>query len=100
MSRKKAAPTTPLFAEAEGLKPLAERMRPRTLDEIVGQTRLLDSGKPLGGKGSPIGKCSTTRRTDVSILTPSLSKRSRNVLIWARAQQVPRACSRNSCINT
>ena len=48
MSRKKTAIiTTPLFAEAEGLKPLAERMRPRTLDEIVGQLRLLDAGKPL-----------------------------------------------------
>jgi len=47
MARKKTATTTPLFAEAEGLKPLAERMRPRTLDEIVGQSRLLDTGKPL-----------------------------------------------------
>jgi len=27
--------------------PLAERMRPRTLDELVGQTHLLASGKPL-----------------------------------------------------
>ncbi len=47
MPRKKTVSTTPLFAEPEGLKPLAERMRPRTLDEIVGQTRLLDPGKPL-----------------------------------------------------
>ena len=47
MPRKKTATTTPLFAEPEGLKPLAERMRPRTLDEIVGQSRLLDAGKPL-----------------------------------------------------
>lgn len=30
-----------LFAESEGLKPLAERMRPRKLDEIVGQQRLV-----------------------------------------------------------
>jgi replication-associated recombination protein RarA len=29
-----------LFAESDALKPLAERMRPRSLDEIVGQTRL------------------------------------------------------------
>ncbi|TCV93152.1 recombination protein MgsA [Luteibacter rhizovicinus] len=36
-----------LFAEPEALKPLAERMRPRVLDEIVGQSRLLDEGKPL-----------------------------------------------------
>lgn len=27
--------------------PLAERMRPRTLDEVVGQTHLLGAGKPL-----------------------------------------------------
>ncbi|MBL0163029.1 MAG: replication-associated recombination protein A [Xanthomonadales bacterium] len=47
MSRKKSSITPTLFAEPEGLKPLAERMRPRTLDEIVGQSRLLDSGKPL-----------------------------------------------------
>ncbi len=47
MARKKTGTTTPLFAEPEGLKPLAERMRPRTLDEIVGQSRLLDAGKPL-----------------------------------------------------
>jgi putative ATPase len=36
-----------LFPEPEALKPLAERMRPRSLDEIVGQSRLLDEGKPL-----------------------------------------------------
>jgi putative ATPase len=36
-----------LFPEPETLKPLAERMRPRALDEIVGQSRLLDEGKPL-----------------------------------------------------
>src|SRR5882724_12364448 len=28
-------------------QPLAERMRPRTLDEFIGQERLLGSGKPL-----------------------------------------------------
>ena len=27
--------------------PLAERMRPRTLDEVVGQQHLLGPGKPL-----------------------------------------------------
>ena len=46
MARKK--PTTPtLFAEPEHLKPLAERMRPRSLDEIVGQQRLLAPNTPL-----------------------------------------------------
>lgn len=32
---------------AEGLRPLAERMRPRTLDEMVGQRRLLAPGSAL-----------------------------------------------------
>jgi putative ATPase len=36
-----------LFSEADALKPLAERMRPRALDEIVGQTRLLGPGTAL-----------------------------------------------------
>lgn len=40
--------TPQLFAnEAEDLKPLAERMRPSTLDEMVGQQRLLGPGKAL-----------------------------------------------------
>ena len=36
-----------LFPESDALKPLAERIRPRTLDEIVGQDRLLGPGTPL-----------------------------------------------------
>jgi putative ATPase len=32
---------------AMGLQPLAERMRPRTLDECIGQEKLLGPGKPL-----------------------------------------------------
>src|SRR5271154_4205362 len=32
---------------AAALQPLAERMRPRTLDEVVGQEKLLGPGKPL-----------------------------------------------------
>ena len=38
--------TGSLFEVAAG-QPLAARMRPRTLDEIVGQSHLLGSGKPL-----------------------------------------------------
>jgi putative ATPase len=45
--RKPSPPESSLFAEPEGLKPLAERMRPRTLDEIVGQDRLLGANTPL-----------------------------------------------------
>jgi putative ATPase len=36
-----------LFQAPEALKPLAERMRPRNLDEIVGQRRLLAPGSAL-----------------------------------------------------
>jgi putative ATPase len=32
---------------AQGARPLADRMRPRTLDEFVGQQHLVGSGKPL-----------------------------------------------------
>jgi putative ATPase len=47
MARRKSEVSAQLFAEPEGLKPLAERMRPRTLDEIVGQARLLGPGTAL-----------------------------------------------------
>src|SRR5487761_321150 len=33
--------------ESRGARPLADRMRPRTLDEVVGQDELLAPGKPL-----------------------------------------------------
>ena len=37
-----------LFARAsENLEPLAARMRPQSLDEVVGQTHLLGAGQPL-----------------------------------------------------
>lgn len=36
-----------LFAKRAPEAPLAERMRPRTLDEVVGQQHLLGAGKPL-----------------------------------------------------
>jgi putative ATPase len=36
-----------LFAAAEPHAPLAERLRPRTPDEVVGQSHLLGEGKPL-----------------------------------------------------
>ena len=36
-----------LFAGKEPHAPLAERLRPRTLDEVVGQSHLLGEGKPL-----------------------------------------------------
>ena len=36
-----------LFAKREPAAPLAERLRPRTLDEVVGQSHILGPGKPL-----------------------------------------------------
>jgi putative ATPase len=36
-----------LFGRKEPLAPLADRLRPRTLDEFVGQSHLLGPGKPL-----------------------------------------------------
>ena len=44
----RVAPGAPgLFAESDALKPLAERMRPRSFDEIVGQQRLVGPDKAL-----------------------------------------------------
>ena len=43
-------PSMPAMNESEtpaALQPLAERMRPRTLDEFIGQEKLLGPGKPL-----------------------------------------------------
>jgi putative ATPase len=37
----------PDLSAASALQPLAERMRPRTLDEFIGQEKLLGPGKPL-----------------------------------------------------
>ena len=41
-----AAPV-PLFAPPDGMRPLADRMRPRTLNEVVGQDALLGPGATL-----------------------------------------------------
>jgi putative ATPase len=39
--------TEDLFAEASLAAPLAERLRPRRLDEVIGQPQLLGPGRPL-----------------------------------------------------
>jgi len=47
---------TDLFGKVQPAAPLAERLRPRTLDEVVGQQHLLGAGKPLRvafGSGKP-----------------------------------------------
>ena len=48
-TRRASSPGTPatLFSAAERSTPLAARMRPRTLEEFVGQAHLLGPGKPL-----------------------------------------------------
>jgi putative ATPase len=45
--RRSPSESAALFPEPDALKPLAERMRPRILDEIVGQDRLLGKGTAL-----------------------------------------------------
>lgn len=50
MARRPSSPTEPpdlLNVERDELRPLAERMRPRSLDEMVGQRRLLAPGSAL-----------------------------------------------------
>ena len=41
------APIPPEDSSSPGARPLADRMRPRTLDEFVGQEHLVGPGKPL-----------------------------------------------------
>jgi putative ATPase len=47
MPRSNMTPNAGLFPESDALKPLAERMRPRSLEEIVGQQRLVAPDKAL-----------------------------------------------------
>src|SRR5687768_8038672 len=45
---RRPPPRQPSLLEVpDSARPLAERMRPRTLDELVGQQHLLAPGKPL-----------------------------------------------------
>ncbi len=45
--RTSGAAPVPLFAPPDGMRPLADRMRPRALDEVVGQDALLGPGATL-----------------------------------------------------
>ncbi|HEX8880899.1 MAG TPA: AAA family ATPase, partial [Candidatus Acidoferrum sp.] len=48
MSLFSKLPAPPAEGDASAAnRPLAERMRPRTLDEFIGQEKLLGRGKPL-----------------------------------------------------
>ena len=40
-------PDLPADAETQALRPLADRMRPRVLDEFIGQQHIVGPGKPL-----------------------------------------------------
>ena len=51
-------------------RPLAVRMRPRTLDEVIGQTQVLGQGSPLRRLANPASKGSLTAPSSV-ILRPS-----------------------------
>ncbi|MCM0019672.1 MAG: AAA family ATPase, partial [Tagaea sp.] len=44
---KRPAPQAGLFAAPESGKPLAERLRPKSLDEVIGQDHLLTGDGPL-----------------------------------------------------
>jgi putative ATPase len=49
-----------LFGSESLRPPLAERMRPRTLDEFVGQEKLVGPGRPLRDaieRGAPRRNC-------------------------------------------
>ncbi len=45
--RQSSIPLTDLFATANPAAPLADRLRPKTIDEVIGQRHLLAPGKPL-----------------------------------------------------
>ncbi len=47
MRKSKAAASESLFQPPAGLRPLAERMRPAALEEMVGQSRLVSPGSAL-----------------------------------------------------
>ena len=42
-----SAETRELFAENVAAAPLAERLRPKNIDEVIGQSHLLGEGRPL-----------------------------------------------------
>ena len=51
-------------------RPLAVRMRPRTLDEVIGQTQVLGQGSPLRRLANPASKGSLTAPSSVILFGP------------------------------
>ena len=60
---------TDLFSTAPR-QPLAEALRPRTLDEVVGQRHLLGEGKPPGSAGETIAYICRDRTCSPPIADP------------------------------
>lgn len=54
----------------EGLAPLAARMRPRTLDEVVGQSQILKPGSPLNKLAEPSDGSRRPSTTSVILFGP------------------------------
>ena len=77
-----AAPRGTAFFEAGASAPLAARMRPRTLDELVGQDHLLGPGRPLrrlvegSGEASVIlyGPPGTGKTTIASLIAAAMGQ--------------------------
>ncbi|EFA23245.1 replication-associated recombination protein A [Bifidobacterium gallicum] len=63
-----------LFAAAEApesmVRPLAVRMRPHTLDEVIGQQRVLQSGSPLRRLADPASLGSLTAPSSIILFGP------------------------------
>ena len=92
-----------LFGKVRPAAPLAERLRPRTLDDVVGQKHLLGPGKPLraafeSGKphsmilwGPPgSGKTTLARLIEdmerAGLVSPMQSNGNREVLVPAKVE--------------
>ena len=95
---KKRADTSPtLFSSTTNTQPLAARMRPRSLEETVGQRQLLDPGKSLrkaiekGSVGSMIlwGPPGTGKTTLASVIAETTHQ----VFVPFSAVTVPEAAS-------
>lgn len=65
---------TDLFAASEApqdvTRPLAVRMRPRTIDEVVGQRQVLGDGSPLRRLANPASKGSLTAPSSIILFGP------------------------------
>lgn len=74
-------------------RPLAVRMRPRTLDEVIGQTQVLGQGSPLRRLANPASKGSLTAPSSVILFGPPGVGKPRSPPSWPAN---PAACLRNS----